>query len=473
MDPSKNRIPEGVKSVHLIGACGSAMGALAVMLKERGLRVSGSDQQAYPPMSTFLADRGIRVMEGFSGTHLEQNPDLVIIGNTIKKDNPEAMRALQAGVPYCSMPQAINRFAAEGKGQIVVTGTHGKTTTSSIMAWVLQCAGLDPSFIIGGILRNFDRNFQNGSGPFIVLEGDEYDTAFFDKGPKFLHYTPHIGILTSVEFDHADIYRDIEHVKSAFDLFLEQIPADRILMAWGDDSTVRELVKNRACRVETYGQGEGNRWRLAEVTLSSPWTHFSVLLGNRLYGRFRTRLAGGYNLLNILATIAASHELSIPVEAVATALESFKGARRRQEIRGVKRGITVMDDFAHHPTAVRETISGLRPQYPDGRLIAVFEPRTNSSMRRVFQHVYPKAFKGADLILIREPSMLHKIPEAERFSSKKLVEDLRGNGHFAEYFPSTEAIIEYLTQTAQSGDLVLIMSNGGFDNIHERLLKKL
>jgi UDP-N-acetylmuramate: L-alanyl-gamma-D-glutamyl-meso-diaminopimelate ligase len=473
MDMSKNHIPAGVRRIHLIAVCGTAMGALACMLNDLGYEVTGSDQKIYPPMSRFLADRGIPVMDGFRAEHLAHRPDLVVVGNAVPRTNAEAVESERLALPFCSMPQAVNRFLAAGKRTLMVVGTHGKTTTSALLAWLLQAAGRAPSFMIGGILRNFGSNYRLGNGEDLVIEGDEYDTAFFDKGPKFLHYAAAATVLTSVEFDHADIYRDLEHVQSAFRRLVEGLAPDGLLLAYDGDAAIDRVTAGSLARRQRYGWSEGAPWRLGRIQADPPWTHIEVLKEARVFGRFRTRMIGRHNALNALAAVAVADHIGIPAAAAAEALESFEGVKRRQEIRGEKRGIVVMDDFAHHPTAVRETVAAVKSGYPGGRLIAVFEPRTNTSMRKVFQPVYPQAFDGADIICIRRPSMLEKIPAAERFSSEELVAELRRLGRTAAFFPDTEGIIDFVVNTGRSGDVVLIMSNGGFDNIHERLLESL
>ena len=473
MDLSKNRIPEHVKKIHLIAVCGTGMGALASMLKDMGFEVTGSDQKIYPPMSSFLAQKGIKIADGFDGKNISSDTDLVVVGNAISKDNIEVVETDKMGLFFCSMPQALNRFIAAGKKPVIIAGTHGKTTTSSILAWILYKARLDPTFMIGGLLKNFESNYRLGKGKHIIIEGDEYDTAFFDKGPKFLHYAPYVAVLTSVEFDHADIFKDMNHVKEAFDRFISSIAQKNTLVGFDGDKNIEELISDKKCKVERYGQDVDSTWRILNIETDPPWTFFEVLKQGSAFGTFKTNLIGMHNLLNILSTIAVADRLNIPCEVIAGALETFKGIKRRQEVRGIKREITVMDDFAHHPTAVKETISAVRPFYTEGRIIAVFEPRTNSSMRTVFQNVYPGSFESADLICIREPPLLEKIPHTERFSSEKLVDDLKNQGKDAYFFPNTESIIDFLVERAKPGDLILIMSNGGFDNIHERLLKRL
>ncbi|MBW2492909.1 MAG: UDP-N-acetylmuramate:L-alanyl-gamma-D-glutamyl-meso-diaminopimelate ligase [Deltaproteobacteria bacterium] len=470
MDLSKNRIPDAIKSIHMIAICGTGMGALASLLKDMGFDITGSDQKVYPPMSEFLLSKGIEITEGFSENNVAYRPELVIVGNAVSKDNPDVLGMQQMGLQFCSMPQAVNRFVASGKKTLVVTGTHGKTTTSAILAWILYESGLDPTFMIGGILNNFESNYRLGRGEHMIIEGDEYDTAFFDKGPKFLHYDPSIAILTGVEFDHADIFKDIQHVKQAFNDFITGMSRQHTLVAFDNDKNVADLIHGKSCRVVKYGKNANAQWHLGAVTIEPPWTYFEVFKQDNVFGKFRTRLVGEHNLLNSLAVIAVADKLAVPVEAVARAFESFEGVKRRQEIRGEKSGVTVMDDFAHHPTAVRETIRAVKPFYPNGRLIAVFEPRTNSSMRNIFQNVYPLSFDGADLICIRQPPLLDKIPPKERFSSQQLVKDLNRQGKDAHYFADTDEIIDFLVTEATPGDLILVMSNGGFDNIHERLL---
>ena len=327
--------------------------------------------------------------------------------------------------------------------------------------------------MIGGILKNFDSNYRLGNGPYFVVEGDEYDTAFFDKGPKFLHFQPQIAVLTSVEFDHADIYHDLDHVKRTFKGFITGLSGSSLLLAYDGDKNVVGLIDNAACPVETYGKNTSSAWRLDAISVESPWTTFKTLKNDEHFAVFKTRLFGEHNLINALAVIATADQLKIPLPIIAGALETFEGIKRRQEIRGEKRQITVVDDFAHHPTAVRETVRAVKSVHSTGRLIAVFEPRTNTSMRSIFQTEYLQSFEMADLICIRHPPLLKKIPPGQEFSSKQLVNDLINRGKDAHYFADTDAIIAFLLTDARPQDLILIMSNGGFDNIHERLLKSL
>jgi len=476
LDPALNRLPETMKAVHLIGACGTGMGALAGMLVESGYQVTGSDANVYPPMSDFLRGLGIEVKQGYAPQNLDHRPDLVIVGNVVTRQNPEAAALAELKINYLSFPQALRLFFLDRKRPLVVAGTHGKTTTASLAAWILESAGLDPGYMIGGIGQNHGRNFKVGSGDWFVVEGDEYDTAFFDKVPKFTHYAPEVGILTSIEFDHADIYPDFEAVKEAFKTFTRLIPEDGLLIAWGDDPLVVETAKMSPSGKVYYGLKEGNDWRAVNVRFERGRTLFDLVgPGGDHKGpvTISSPLPGEHNVLNALAVIAALTRIGVDIEGIQTGLSSFKGVRRRQEVRGVKAGVTVIDDFAHHPTAVRQTLTAIRRAYPGARLMAVFEPRTNTSRRNVFQNDYAAAFDEADLIVIREPADLAKIPENERFSSEKLVRDLRARGKEAFYFRDTDAILEHLKNCLKTGDVVLIMSNGGFDNIHERLLNQL
>lgn len=474
-DLVKNCIPENVTRIHLIAICGTGMGALAGMLKDKGFYVSGSDRKIYPPMSDFLAQKKILVTDGFLPENVSDDPDLVIIGNAVSRDNPEVMETMRRRLNFCSMPQAVNHFGVADNRTLLITGTHGKSTTSSILTWILYQAGqydkkFDPSYFIGGILKNFNSNYRLGKGSYMVIEGDEYDTAFFDKGPKFLHYDPLIAVLTSIEFDHADIFRDLDHVKKTFDRFLSRLSSQSHLLVFDGDENIARLIQGKCCDVNAYGLKPNSAWHLKRFSVHPPWTSFEVCRQGRHYGSFRTRLMGRHNLMNTLAAIAAAVCLQVSRQVIKKALETFEGVKRRQEVRGIKNGITIIDDFAHHPTAVKETLRALKPFCADGRLIAVFEPRTNSSMRKVFQNEYPHVFDQADLICIRRPPLLDKIPQDDRFSSEDLVYDLKTRGKNAHYFSDTDSIVDYLAGRAGTGDCILVMSNGAFDNIHEKLL---
>ncbi len=460
-----------IETIHLIAACGTGMGTLACILKEMGYEVSGSDQNVYPPMSDFLEEKGIKLFKGYNSGNLEYAPDLVIIGNAVTKENVEAKAVLQRGIKYLSMPQAVNKFIAKDKKIILITGTHGKTTTSSIMAHILYVAGMDPSFMIGGILKDYNSSFRIGSGEYMVIEGDEYDTAFFDKGPKFMHYDPDITIITGIEFDHADIFTGIDHIKQIFSAFIKKIEKTSHIIAFDDNENLnRVLDLSCAGSLEKYGRHA--QWSYANYKQQGSKTKFDVLGLNKTCP-VETNMMGEHNLYNCLASIAAASKIGISYENIFKALKTFSGIKRRQEIRGVKNGITVMDDFAHHPTAVRETVNGVKPFYKDGRIIAVFEPRTNTSMRKFFQETYPDSFLGADMVCVCRPGVKKKIPQKDKFSTKQLVADIETKGIEAYHFENSDEIISFLVPKLKPGDLVLIMSNGGFDSIHTKLLESI
>ncbi|UCF58131.1 MAG: UDP-N-acetylmuramate:L-alanyl-gamma-D-glutamyl-meso-diaminopimelate ligase [Deltaproteobacteria bacterium] len=465
--------PPNPHHIHLMGICGAGMASLAGILKQEGCHVTGSDQNIYPPMSDFLEGLSIPILEGYSPKNLNPIPDLVIVGNVITKYNPEAIELSRLNIPYLSLPQALRRFAMEDKRSIVVCGTHGKTTTSALAAWILQKGGMDPGFMVGGIPNNFPRNFKLGKGPFFVIEGDEYDTAFFDKGPKFLHYNPWITILTSIEFDHADIYRDLNHVIEIFRKLINLIPPDGLLIANGDDPVINTESREAKCPVITYGFGEDVQWRATDLSLQEDQTQLRILKQGKEYMKLFTPLYGRYNISNLLSTVALSDFLNIDHTILLEAMKGFKGIRRRQEVKGEKRGVSVLDDFAHHPTAVRETIQAVKEKYKSRRVIAVFEPRSNSSRRNIFQEKYAVSFDLADLILIPEPPLMEKIPPAERFSSIKLVEDLKKRGLKAFYCPDTNHLLNEILRQIREGDIILIMSNGPFDNLPQRVMDHL
>lgn len=473
LQPSLNYIPDTVRHIHIMGVCGTGMGSLAGMLKESGFTVTGSDQNVYPPMSDFLASCNIEIKNGYRAENLSPRPDLVVVGNTIRKTNPEAIALSEQGIPYASFPQVLGHYFLKGKTSLVVTGTHGKTTASSMLATLLHKAGLTPGFMVGGLVQAFGRNYNLGSSRYFVVEGDEYDTAFFDKGPKFLHYKPQVAIVTSVEFDHADIYTDLEAIKQSFFRLMQIMPEDGCIVACFDSPVVREITAAATCRVLSYGTAEEFDWSLRNLTIKPDSTYFDVFSRNRLYSPCKNPMPGKHNALNALAVIAVLDHLGINKDKIVAALGSFEGVRRRQEVRGVVNNITVIDDFAHHPTAVRETLAALRQAYAGHRLVAVFEPRTNTSRRRVFQQDYVKAFDQADRVVIREPVPLVDFPEDKLFSSGQLATDLNNRGVEAISFADTDDILDHLQKILLPGDVVAILSNGGFDNIHTRLLEKL
>ena len=468
-----NVVPSGISHIHLMGICGTAMASLAGILKNKGFHITGSDQNVYPPMSTFLNEMGIEIKKGYSGDNLDPVPDLVIVGNVITRVNPEAVRLSELNVCYLSLPQALRHFAIEDKKSVVIAGTHGKSTTSAICSWLLEYCGMKPGYMVGGILNNFKSSFKLGEGNYFVIEGDEYDTAFFDKGPKFLHYAPFVAIITSIEFDHADIYRDLDHVISSFSRLVDIMPSDGLIIANSDDPVVMDVVAKAKCRVWTYGYNENALWRAVDIQNQDSGTYVKILKEGKEYLSLVSPLYGRHNISNILSTVALSDFIDIPTEKVPSAIGSFKGVKRRQEVRGEEKGILVLDDFAHHPTAVQKTIEAVKGRYEGRRVIAVFEPRSNSSRRGIFQKRYSEAFDSADLVFIPEPPMMDKVPADDRFSSAGLVEELKGRGLNAFYGSSTDQLLEMIMTNAVSGDVVLIMSNGAFDDIHEKLLTKL
>jgi len=473
LSPELNVLPDPIQHVHLMGICAPAMASLAGILKQEGHLVTGSDQNVYPPMSGFLKDLSIPVLEGYKAENLHPAPDLVIVGNVITKLNPEALELARLSIPYLSLPQALQVFAMKGKKSIVICGTHGKTTTTALIAWVLETAGLDPSFMVGGIPRDFGKSFKLGAGPHFVIEGDEYDTAFFDKKPKFLHYSPWLTVLTSIEFDHADIYKDLNHVRESFKKLIRLIPSDGLLIANQDDPVVMAETKHAKCPLVTYSLENGRDWRASDITVQEDFTYLKARNRDGRVVEIKTPLYGRHNVSNLLSTLPLSAFLGIETKSLLRGLETFQGVKRRQEVRGETKGVLVLDDFAHHPTAVRETIQAVKEKYRQRRLIAVFEPRSNSSRRNVFQEQYAVSFDKADLIMIPEPPMTEKIPKEQRFSSAGLVEDLKRKGLRAFYFSNTDLLLEEILRQSRAGDVILFMSNGSFDNIPAKTLQSL
>src|SRR5262245_21030558 len=423
------------RRIHLIGICGTGMASLAGLLQSAGHQVTGSDESVFPPMSTMLASRGIPVLEGYRADHLDDRPDLVIVGNIATSANAEAVAARERGIPYLSMAEAIGRLFLEGRHSMVVAGTHGKTTTSALLAWVLHAGGTRPFFLVGGVLRNFDRSFDLGPGDEFVIEGDEYETAFFDKGPKFLHYRPKSAILTSVEYDHAEMFPDLQSVKEAFRRLVALVPSDGLLVECADDPNVREVVKEARSPLQPYGCGRGEGWRGHVREAGLDGMEFEVSRDGALFGVFRSPLTGLHNLRNMLGVIAVAHHRGVPAQAIGERLRTFSGMKRRQEVRGVAAGVTVIDDFAHHPTAVRATLAATRDRYPGRRLWAVFEPRTNTTRRSVFQDEYARSFDDAERIVIAAVDHPERAPEGRRFSVEPLIEDPRSRGKEAEDVP--------------------------------------
>ncbi|MBE9521609.1 MAG: UDP-N-acetylmuramate:L-alanyl-gamma-D-glutamyl-meso-diaminopimelate ligase [Proteobacteria bacterium] len=466
-------IPPQGAHIHLMGICGVGMSSLAGMLKEKGYTITGSDHNIYPPMSTFLENLSIPVKKGYSPSNLYPPPDLVIVGNVITRDNPEAAALLQHGLPYVSMPQALRRFAMDKKRSIAIAGTHGKTTASALIAWILEIADMKPSFMIGGIAKNFGTNFKLGTGSYFVIEGDEYDTAFFDKRPKFLHYDPYITVITGIEFDHADIYKGIEEIKDAFRSLIEMIPAEGLLCANRDDPVILDEMNRVKCPLLTYAIKREADLCVRDIIVSTNETEFTVLQGGKEYLRVATELYGDHNIYNILAALSVAFHLHIEPEIIVKAIKTFKGIKRRLETIGNYGDILVIDDFAHHPTAVRETTRAVKNRYQDRRLVAVFEPRSNTSRRNIFQDAYAASFTSADVVILPVPPKMETIPPRERFSSTKLKADLIKQDIQALYFPNNDDLLDGLLALIRPGDVMLIMSNGPFDNLQERLIQRL
>jgi UDP-N-acetylmuramate: L-alanyl-gamma-D-glutamyl-meso-diaminopimelate ligase len=460
---------------HLIGICGTAMAALAGMLQARGHRITGSDENVYPPMSTMLSSLGISVMQGYRAEHLEPAPECVIVGNAIPRGNAEVEAMLNLKLLYRSQAEVVKEEFIRGRRSLVVAGTHGKTTTTSIAAWLMDQGGLDPTFLIGGVAQNFGVSFRVTNSDYFIIEGDEYDTAYFDKGPKFMHYLPEIAVVNNIEFDHADIYNDLEAVKLAFRRFMNLVPGNgRLIVGW-DNEHVRDVVASLGQRLftqlETFGASDDAKWRLTGVDFSGELSKFTVVREGKEWAKFETPLIGDFNLLNCLAVIIAAETWGISRDVIAGALRTFKNVRRRAEVRGEEEGVTVIDDFAHHPTAVRETLRGLRNRYRERRLIAVFEPRSWSSRLAVFQDQYASAFEAADYVVIASVFDSRKVSEkGKSLDTSKLIEDISQQHKPAFALPGADEIIAHLLPQLLEGDVVAIMSNGGFGSIHEKLL---
>ena len=458
--------------IHLIGVCGTAMATLAAMLKSKGFDLRGSDQNVYPPMSDFLEQQGITLLQGYRPEHISSDLDLVIVGNAISRGNPELEEVLDRKIRYCSLPEAVRDHFLWASRAVVVTGTHGKTTTTALAAWLLTDGGADPSVLIGGIAENFDGSFRIGGGREFVIEGDEYDSAFFDKTAKFLKYLPDIAVVGNIEFDHADIYPDLDAIRLTFRRFVNLIPRRGLLLLGADNSDAMALKAKAHCRVETFGFADGADWQAHDVQVAAESTMFSVRRKGVPDGSFEVPLLGAYNVRNALAAIAVGAAVGLSTDTMAASLRRFRGVRRRMQHRGTVRGVTVYDDFAHHPTAIAETLAGVRSANPGRRIWAIFEPRSATSCRKVFQSDFARALAKADRVVL--PAVFRSsLPEDERLSAEQLVTELQAGGVDARYIPSTDDIVSTVAAEARSGDLVVVMSNGGFDDIHRKLLVSL
>jgi UDP-N-acetylmuramate: L-alanyl-gamma-D-glutamyl-meso-diaminopimelate ligase len=491
---------------HLIGIGGTAMASLAGLLRAAGHRVTGSDENVYPPMSTQLREQGIDYAEGYSPGNLEPAPDVVVVGNAISRGNPELEAALERRLVYTSAASVLKEEFLRGRHVLAVAGTHGKTTTTSLLAWVLEAAGLNPSFLVGGVVENFGTSFRLTDSEYFVIEADEYDTAYFDKGPKMWHYLPQTAIVNNIEFDHADIYRDLEAYRFAFARFINLIPRNGHLIAGWDSPLVRDLAARSWAPVEgfAYGTPEAEpetsatapaapevlgsgstltrpplgvqpRWRAEEVEFGERTTRFRVLHEGREWGRVETPLAGAFNVRNCLAVIAAADAVGADPERVREGLVSFRSVRRRMEVRGEAGGVVVIDDFAHHPTAVRETLEAARQRYAGRRLVAIFEPRSYTAQRREFQEAYQDAFAAADVVVLAGLARPDRYTRETAIDPDQLVAAWRAAGKRADYIPEVDAIVHHLAGPGglEGGEVVLVMSNGGFGGIHQKLLDAL
>jgi UDP-N-acetylmuramate: L-alanyl-gamma-D-glutamyl-meso-diaminopimelate ligase len=448
------------------------MGTLAAMLKQKGHDVRGSDHNVYPPMSDFLIEQGITLLQGYKPEHISADLDLVVVGNAISRGNAELEEVLDRKIRYCSLPEAIRDHFLWGSRSIVVAGTHGKTTTTSLVGWLLTHGGADPSVLVGGIVENFAGSYRLGGGREFVIEGDEYDSAFFDKTAKFLKYLPDIAIVNNVEFDHADIYTSLDEIRLAFQRFVNLVPRRGLLLVGADNAEAGALAERAHCKVETFGLSDGADWQAHDLVTAATSTTFSVWRRGAPSGTFEIPLLGAYNVRNALAAIAVGSAVGLDIETMAQGLRTFKGIRRRMQLRGTVAGISVYDDFAHHPTAIEETLMGVRSAHSGRRIWAIFEPRSATSCRRVFQADFVRALARADRVIL--PAVFRSsLPDEQRLSAEQVVADLRAMDVEARYIPEVPDIVRTVAKESRDGDLVIVMSNGGFDDIHQQLLTAL
>ena len=449
------------------------MGSVAAMLRERGYRITGSDDHLYPPMSTFLEEEGIEVMEGFSANHLHRTPDLVVIGNAVSRGNPEVEATLNRRIPYLSLPEVVRDFFIRQKRSVVIAGTHGKTTTTALSAHLLSSAGLDPSFLIGGVARNFSRSYHLGNGTCFIVEGDEYDSAFFAKTAKFFYYLPEVLVVNNIEFDHADIYADLAEIEKAFRQLINLVPQNGLVLANGDDPVVTALVPASFAPVQTFGFGDGSFWKAGQIEAAGNGVRFSVTRQGEPWEDFELRMSGAHNVRNALAAIGVGVQAGLSADQLRYGLRTFKGVLRRQQIVGVVDDIVLIDDFAHHPTAVARTLEGLRMSYASARVWAVFEPASATNARATFTDRYVDAFAAADFLLIA------KVPRPDRaaldppMDPQRLAALIGERGRAAHYIPEVPQIIDHLLGALRPGDVVVFMSNAGFGNVQSKLLEAL
>lgn len=461
------------KHIHLIGICGTAMASLAGLLQTRGHRVTGSDAAAYPPMSDFLQSLGVQVAQPFSPKNLEPRPDLVVVGNVVSRGNVELEHVLDERIPFCSLPQILHQEFLQSREVLAIAGTHGKTTTTSMLAWMFHSAGRSPSFLIGGIAENFGSSFAVGSGSHFIIEADEYDTAFFDKGPKFLHYFPKAAILTSVEFDHADIYDDLKAVETAFKRLVNLLPSRGRLIAQDTGESLDRCLAKAFCPVERYGMKPGSFWRIADMRVTPTKTSWSVLRSGQAWAEFEFALAGEYNVLNATAAAALAAHYGLGAEEIGAALKSFKSVKRRLEVKAEVNGVTIVDDFAHHPTAIAGTLEALRGRYPGSRLWVILEPRSNTLRRRILQDSLAKSLSGADEIVVAQVFKMDAIPEEERLDVNTLAAQISQTGRRVQVLEDADRIVDAVAPELRPGDVVAILSNGGFGGIYEKLPRRL
>ena len=461
------------KHIHLIGICGTAMASLAGMLQQRGFRVTGSDAAAYPPMSEFLLSLGIPVAQPFDAKNLNPRPDLVVVGNAISRGNVELECVLDQRIPFCSLPQILHDEFLRGKEVLVVAGTHGKTTTTSMLAWIFHTAGQQPSFLIGGIAENFGSSFRLGQGKHFILEGDEYDTAFFDKGPKFLHYFPDAAILTSVEFDHADIYKDLDAVETAFKRLVNLVPQRGRIVAFDTGESLERCLARAFCPVERYGAAAKSEWRVTNVRLEPTRTTWTVVQHGEPWADFEFTLGGEYNVWNATAAAVIAAHYEISKEEIAAALKTFKSVKRRLEVRAQVNGITIIDDFAHHPTAIAGTLTALRSRFPGARIWAILEPRSNTLRRNVLQNELAQSLALADEVVVANVFKSDAIPAAERLDLAAMAAQVQKHGRRARIVPEVDGIVQLVAPEMRPGDVVAILSNGGFGGIYEKLPQRL
>ena len=457
-----------IQSVHFVGICGTAMASAAAAMHEKGVKVSGSDQNVYPPMSTFLADRRIEVMSGYAEHNLAHKPDLIVIGNAISRGNPEAEYALDHKLRYCSLPELLKEFFIRGKRSLVVSGTHGKTTTTSLLTWVFEHNGLNPSYLIGGIPNNLGQGARFTESDWFIIEGDEYDTAFFDKRSKFIHYLPEVAIINNVEFDHADIFNSLEAIQTSFKHFIRLIPRNGLLLGNGDDANLASLLNVTHCPVKRFGLGEANAVQAFNIRYGPTASEFEIPSF-----KFHINLVGELNVRNALAVVACAKHCGLKNQQIQAGFDTFKGIKRRMEVRGIAGGVTVVDDFGHHPTAIRETLRALRIKYPQQKLWAIFEPRTNTTRRKIFQTELAASFAEADAVVISQIARLELLAPEERLDPERLIRDLQSADKKAAYLPDVDAIVNHVANNAQGGEIVCVFSNGGFGGIHGKLLERL